>query len=185
MSQEDQKRWNKKYQNSPIPNTPIKLVTSFASQATKGYALDVACGMGRHSRYLASLGFEVDALDISSVAIASLQNIPHVHPIEVDFDSYRLTKNYYDLIISTFFLNRELFPQMIEALKIDGILIYETFVYHPDNDTAPSNRSFLLEEGELMEAFDGLCEIVYYEEYWTKDMKGNKSMKASMVARKR
>ncbi|MEA3418829.1 MAG: methyltransferase domain-containing protein [Campylobacterota bacterium] len=185
MAQADKERWDEKYQNDPIPDQPIKLVTDFAKLAHGKQALDVACGMGRHSKYLASLGFDVDALDISSVAIETLQNIPNIHPKEVDFDTYTFPKNSYDLIICTFFLKRELFPQITEALKEGGILIYETFLYHPDNENAPSNRSFLLEEGELKATFIDMFELLYINEYWDEDMKGAKTMKVSMVGRKK
>jgi 2-polyprenyl-3-methyl-5-hydroxy-6-metoxy-1,4-benzoquinol methylase len=184
MAQADREKWNKKYQNNPIPDTPIPLITKYANLASGKQALDIACGMGRHSKYLASLGFEVDALDVSSLAITSLQNMPHIHAKEVDFDTYRLEENQYDLIVCTFFLKRELFLQMIAALKPDGILIYETFVYHPDNEQVPSERSFLLEEGELEAAFKAELKIIESREYWHETMKGFKMKKASLVAKK-
>jgi len=184
MSQQDRKKWNKKYQNNPIPDTPIALITDYASQANRGKALDIACGMGRHSKYLASIGFEVDALDISSVAIESLRDIPNINPKEVDFDSYILEKDRYDLIICTFFLKRELFPQIVDGLKEGGVFIYETFVYHPDNQQAPSQRSYLLEAGELEETFRGKLDTIYLSEYWSDTMMGKKMKKASFVGRK-
>jgi len=184
---EDKQKWNKKYQNNPISDKPIKLITDFAKLATGTKALDVACGMGRHSKYLASQGFEVDALDISSLAIDALQGIPNINPIEVDFDTYTLSKNAYDLIVCTFFLKRELFPQMIDALNEDGILIYETFVYHPDNQQVPSQRSYLLEEGELENTFSNALDLIESREYWdeTMEMEGIKMRKASIVGKKK
>ncbi len=184
MAQVDREKWNKKYQNNPIPDTPIELVTKYAKLSTGSKALDVACGMGRHSKYLVSLGFEVDALDVSSLAIESLQGIKNINPKEVDFDTHTLPKNSYDLIICTFFLKRELFSQMIDALNENGILIYETFVYHPDNEQVPSERSFLLEEGELESMFKDDLELIESREYWHETMKGFKMKKASLVARK-
>ncbi len=185
MAHEDKLRWDKKYQNCSVRDTPIPLVTQNIALAKGTKALDIACGMGRHSKLLASVGFEVDALDISSVAIASLQNIPHIHAKEVDFDTYALSQNSYDLIVCTYFLKRSLFPQIINALKEEGIFIYETFLYHPDNERAPSERAFLLEKGELESAFHGPCELLHICEYWDTDISGTKTMKASMVARKK
>ncbi len=185
MAQEDKKRWNEKYQNNPVPYRPVALITEYAKLATGRQALDIACGMGRNSKYLASLGFEVDALDISSVAIDALSGIPHIHPKEVDFDHYELPKNYYDLIICTYFLKRELFEQITEALVEGGVFLFETFLYHPDNQKAPSNRLFLLDEGELESTFDQQYQILHLREYWDKDGEGNKIMKAAMVAKKK
>ncbi len=185
MSADDKQKWDKKYQDAPVLGTPVKLVVDFAKLSVGIKALDVACGRGRHSKYLASIGFDIDALDISSVAIESLQNIPHIHPKEVDFDTYTFPKVKYDLIVCTYFLKREIFPKITDALKEDGIFIYETFLYHPDNENSPSNRDFLLDRGELRITFEQEYEILHLNEYWDEDIKGAKTMKVSMVAKKR
>ena len=184
MSKKDAIKWNKRYENNPIPNIPIDLIINYSKDAQKGKALDIACGMGRHSKYLASLGFEVDAFDISSLAIESLQDIPNIYPKVVDFDSYRLEENHYELIICTFFLKRELFSQIVQALKSNGLFIYETFVYHPDNQQTPSNQSYLLRSGELQDIFRDKLEFVYMDEYWAETMKGHKMKKVSFVGKK-
>jgi len=184
VSKKDREKWNKRYQNNPIPDRPIELITNYTNQAKIGRALDIACGMGRHSKYLASVGFEVDALDISSVAIEEISNIPNIYPKEVDFDSYELPKDRYELIICTFFLKRELFLPIVDALKEDGVFIYETFVYHPNNQQRPSERSYLLESGELEEVFRDKLDFIYLDEYWSETMKGHKMKKVSLVGRK-
>ena len=185
MAQADKEKWDKKYQNNPAPDTPVKLITDFSKLATGTKALDIACGMGRNSQYLASQGFDVDALDISSVAIDSLQGIPNIHPKEVDLDTYVFPKDHYDLIVCTFFLKREIFPKVTEALKEGGLFIYETFLHHPDNENAPANRRFLLEEGELELTFDHEYDIMHLSEYWDEDLQGAKTMKAAMIAKKK
>ncbi len=185
MALKDKQKWDEKYKNNPAPDKPVKRITDFAKLATGTKALDLACGMGRHSKYLASVGFDVDALDISSVAIETLQGIPNIHPQEVDFDTYTFPKDHYDLIVCTYFLKRELFPKITEALNQGGIFIYETFLYHPDNENAPSNRTFLLEEGELEVTFDHEYDIMHLSEYWDEDLQGAKTMKAAMIAKKK
>jgi 2-polyprenyl-3-methyl-5-hydroxy-6-metoxy-1,4-benzoquinol methylase len=184
MAQEDKQRWDKKHSKNMMPQEPIKLIKEYAHLTTGKNALDIACGNGRHSRYLVSLGFKVDALDISSVAIAQLQGIENINAKEVDFDTYTLDKQKYDLITVTYFLERRLFSQMIEALKPNGILIMETFIHHEKNERIPSNPAFRLNEGELKDYFAEKLEIIYLEEWWDKDYQGFKTMKASMVARK-
>lgn len=185
MALEDKTRWDEKYQNNKIPDTPIQLITEYAKLADGTQALDIACGMGRHSKYLASLGFEVDALDISGVALAQLKGEAHIHPKEVDLDTYTLPKAQYDLIVCTYFLERRLFPQMIEALKPGGILLFETFLDHPKNERAPSNPAFMLQKGELESCFGNSCELLHLQAFWDEDYLGYRTMKASMAARKK
>lgn len=185
MALEDKEKWDERHQQKMIPDTPVQLVTDFARLAPGKKALDIACGRGRNSRYLASKGFEVDALDISSVAIDSLQGIKGIHPQEVDLDTYNLPKEKYDLIVCTYYLERRLFPQIIDVLKEGGVLIYETFVYHPENETSPSKRRFLLNEGELEAAFDEKLDLLHIREAWTENIEGEKVMKGSLVGKKK
>lgn len=185
MALTDKERWNEKYQNNQIPDEPIKLIKEYATLDMGKQALDVACGMGRHSKYLASLGFEVDALDVSSVAIEQLQNIPNIDAKEVDFDTYTLPKESYDIIVCTYFLERRLFPQMIEALKPNGLILLETFLHDENNERIPSNPAFLLKEGELKASFGEKCELLHLVKFSAIDYRGFKTMKTSMVARKK
>lgn len=185
MAIEDKERWNEKYQDNKIPNEPVKLIRDYAHLAIGKQALDIACGMGRHSKYLVSLGFEVDALDISSVAIEQLQSIPHINAREVDFDTYTLEKGKYDLIVCTYFLERKLFPQMFDALKPNGIILMETFLHDEGNERVPSNPAFRLNEGELEATFDEQYELLHIPEFWDVDYLGFKTMKTSMVAKKK
>ena len=184
MAQKDKDRWDEKHQQDTMPHEPIKFITEYAHLAQGNQALDIACGNGRHSKYLSSIGFEVDALDISSVAIKQLKSTAHIYAMEVDFDSYTLKKNSYNLIVSTYFLERKLFPQMIEALKPNGIILMETFVAHPDNGRKATNPTFRLKEGELKAYFEKHCELIVMKEWWDIDYQGFNSLKATMVAKK-
>jgi len=163
----------------------VEVVESYAKLAKGKEALDIACGMGRNSKFLASQGFHVDALDISPIALKSLEDYENINTFEVDFDTYQLKENAYDLIVCTYFLNRSLFSQIEKALKEDGIFIFETFMHSSENSKAPSNRSFLLEEGELEITFDDRYELLHIREFMDEGLCGDKSMKASMVAKKK
>lgn len=188
MALTDKERWNTKYLDKKITqnfNTATKLVKNHARLATGIQALDIACGIGRHSKYLASLGFMVDALDISSVAIAQLQNLDNIHAIEVDFDTYKLEKKKYDLIVCTYFLERKLFPQILSALKVGGIILFETFLEDNNNKKKVSNPTFLLKKKELETYFTKECELICIKEFWDVDYQGHKMMKTSMVAKKK
>jgi len=186
MSISDKIKWNKKYKSNPkMPNNIINIVKEYAPLANKKEALDIACGMGRHSRYLASIGFRVEALDISAIALNSLSKIENITTKEVDFDNYQLQKDRYDLIVCINFLKRELFPQIYQALKDNGIFIFESFIYHPHNTKAPSNRSFLLEQGELEYKVAKDYEVLYLKEFWEIGINKDKLFKGSFVGRKK
>jgi SAM-dependent methyltransferase len=186
MAVEDKERWDKKYKNNhPIPSKIAEVVEKYSLLAKGKKALDIACGTGRNAKFLASKGFQVDALDISPIALESLKGIKNIQIKEVDFDNYRLEEDAYDLIVCTYYLNRSLFPQIEKALKEDGLFIFETFMHHPKNTKVPSNRSFLLEDGELETTFDDQYELLYLQEFMDDIACGDKAMKSSMVARKK
>jgi len=185
MAQEDKQRWDEKHAQDTMPHEPIKFIREYAHLANGTQALDIACGNGRHSKYLVSLGYKVDALDISSVAIEQLQDKENINALEVDFDNYALEKDKYDLIVCTYFLERKLFPQMLEALKSDGIILMETFVQHTNNGRKSTNPTFRLKEVELEAYFSKSCELIHMKEWWDKDYQGFDTLKVSMAAKKK
>ncbi|MFG2723516.1 class I SAM-dependent methyltransferase [Streptomyces sp. NPDC048416] len=69
--------WNGFYadRSKPVPffvAKPDETLVSYLDQGliTPGRALDLGCGAGRNALHLAALGFEVDAVDVSPVAVA-------------------------------------------------------------------------------------------------------------------
>lgn len=189
MSVEDKERWDYKYKNGSVPQNVIEVVQKYAYEAKdknslNSKALDIACGMGRNAKFLVNKGFEVDALDISEVAIASLEGMKNINAKLVDFDTYELKENAYDLIVCTYFLERKLFPHIELALKENGVFIFETFVHDEENTKVPSNKDFLLDKGELVVTFSKAYDIIYLKKFMDIGVCGDKSMKESMVARK-
>ncbi len=131
-------------------------VKKFATK-NKGRALDIACGLGQNSLYLAELGMRVDALDISDIAIKRLPSHPMIHPICMDIEDFEIESSAYEVIVCIDFLKRSLFEDMKNGLKKDGILIFRTFLKE-----AKINPMFTIAQNELLEAFWDL-KIVYYE----------------------
>ena len=181
---EDKERWNIRYKEKPFRDYVEPIVQKYVGLANVGYALDIACGQGRNTHFLAEKGFEVDALDLSDYALSQVKEDPKIHKIEVDLDEYDLEKNKYDLVININYLNRRFFHQIKEALKQDGLLIFETFIIaHGDFDN-PQNPEYLLRTNELLHAFIGL-DIIYYEERYDINLRNEKTKVASLVAKKR
>jgi len=180
----DKERWNKRFKEKPFRDYVEPVVKKYIKKAKKGYALDIACGQGRNTHFLAKNGFEVDAVDFSDYALSQIKNNENIHKIEVDLDEYNLEKNKYDLVININYLNRRFFHQIKEALKPDGIVIFETFIIaHGDFDN-PKNPEYLLRTNELLHAFIGM-EIIYYEEKFDINLRGEETRVASLVAKKR
>ena len=183
---EDKQRWNKKYLVAPMPKETSEILISYISLAKKGRALDIACGMGRNTHYLADHGFTVDAVDLSDYALSQVREADNIHKIDADLDTYVFNENTYDLILKVNYLDRKMFIPIIKALKKEGVFIYETFVKTPSGDGYhnPTNPDFHLDLDELPKAFSDLY-IISYEEKDAINLRGEKVRIASFVAKKR
>lgn len=183
MNQQDRERWNNKYlQGFESDKNPSKLLIEFIHLSKKGKALDIAAGLGRNSLFLAENGFIVDAVDISDVAIEKLKTLhKNINPIHADLKTFRPSENSYDLIINFNFLERSLFPYIKDALKKDGVLIFETFL---EGSPAKTNKDFLLRKNELLHSFLSL-EILFYQEKQVITCKEEIAYKAQLVAIKK
>ena len=176
MSQQDQIKWDKKYtENEKLLGfrEASPLLKQFLPLTRGKKALDIACGTGRNTLYLAEKGFEVDALDISAVALQELTqqmdkitDLSFIHTQLVDLDSYTPPSSTYDVIIQSNFLDRRLIPLLASALTIGGVLVIETYMLDPDNEKRGANASYLLKAGELPSYFDAHYNILFYDEFW-------------------
>ncbi len=181
--QNDKIRWNKKYDTLPMPTHVSKVLKHYVSHATPGDALDIACGQGRNTVFLAEQGFHVDAVDISEVALSYLEDVDRVRTVCADLDTYEFTKTY-DLIVNINYLDRALIPKIKSALKPEGMVIFETFVEAEGRGFhQPSNADYLLHVNELLEMFREF-EILCYEEKIDKNLRGENVKIASLVAKK-
>ena len=156
-------KWNERYRKDPKRKPPAAIVRRFGAEAPGGRALDIACGTGGNAVFLAERGFDVDAVDISDVALQSLADAhPTVHPFQADLDVYAPPAEQYDLILNIRFLSRRLFPYIREALRPGGMLIFETYVEAPWSQNV-SCRDYLLRDNELLHSFLSMY-ILYYAE---------------------
>jgi len=180
---EDKERWNKRHVEKPMRKNVEPILEKYISEAKVGDALDIACGIGRNTHFIAEKGFIVDAVDLSDYALSQIKDMATINKIEADLDSYNLAFNKYDLIVNINYLNRRFFPQIKEALKSGGLIIFDTFIIAHGDFDQPSNPEYLLRKNELLHAFIGL-DIIYYEEKDEINLRGEKIRVASLVARK-
>lgn len=184
MMTKDKQRWNEKHQTKPMPQDVAPILVKYLDKAKVGTALDLACGTGRNTHYLADKGFLVDAIDFSDYALSQIKNISTITIIETDIDTYNIQPDSYDLIVNINFLDRRLFPQMKDGLKQGGVVIFETFIVaHGEVYHQPTNIDYVLRKNELLHAFIGL-DIIYYEEREELNLRGERVKVASLVARK-
>lgn len=128
--------------------------------------LDLACGHGRHARYVAGLGHRVEAVDRDAEAIMGLNGVARVRARSIDVEAgpWPYGAAEFDGIIVVNFLHRPLFPRMVESLAEGGVLIYETFAKGNERYGRPSNPDFLLQPGELLLLVQGKLRVVAFEE---------------------
>jgi tellurite methyltransferase len=180
---EDKERWNKRHVEKPMRESIEPIVEKYINLANVGKALDLACGIGRNTHYIAEKGFLVDAVDISDYALGEVKDLATINKIETDLDTYNLEPNKYDLIVNINYLSRRLLPQIKESLKSGGVVIFETFIVAHGDFVQPSNPEYLLRKNELLHSFIGL-DTIYYEEKDDINLRGEKTRVASLVARK-
>lgn len=113
--------------------------------------LDVACGSGRHVRWLAGQGHRVTGVDRDAAALQALHGLPGVVAVEADLEGapWPLPGQRFDAVVVTHYLWRPLWPALIDSLAEGGLLVYETFADGQQHLGKPSRAEFLLQPGEL------------------------------------
>ncbi len=170
----DKAKWDERYNREGyfLGPTPSRFLTEhigFIKTLCPGRtALDIACGEGRNSVFLAHHGFKVTGLDISEAGIDKACKWMESEGLRIDFrvadlERYEFTGTY-DLIINFNFLLRDLIPKEVQALNPGGVLVFDTILDAPTLQGV-HNREFLLQPGELkalFERFDG--KLLHYQE---------------------
>ncbi|MBL0225506.1 MAG: class I SAM-dependent methyltransferase [Geobacteraceae bacterium] len=176
----DRVKWNQRFASqdtylgerpSPMLSREIERILQLSPGRR---ALDIACGEGRNSVFLAQQGFQVTALDISEVALS--KGIKRAADAEVmvdfrrvDLDEYHFAEQF-DLIINFNFLLRGLIPEAFQALSPGGLLIIDT-IMESKQLLASHNPAYLLRRGELQKICQDLDgEVLFSEESLEGDM---------------
>jgi SAM-dependent methyltransferase len=131
-----------------------------------GEVLDLACGSGRHARYLAARGYAVVAVDRDDAALAPLASVPgvQVHAADLEAAPWPFPPERFDGVVVTNYLHRPLFGDLVAALRVGGVLLYETFMRGNERFGRPSNPDFLLRPGELLGVLGERLTVVAFEQ---------------------
>jgi tellurite methyltransferase len=185
MQSNEKDAWNRKHSEGshrslePAPFL-CEAFREFLATRPPGLALDVAGGAGRHALWLAQRGWRVKLVDISEAGVGLAQEnaaklfsqpgIPaSTEPLftaeVIDLNSNPdLGDEQYDLVMVFLYLQRELFPALIRALRPNGFLFYQTYTTaHDERGGGPTNPKYLLQPGELLHAFSSM-RVLHYEE---------------------
>ena len=168
MSSDRIEQWNQRYRaGEQCFVAPSPLVVQFVQSLVPGDAIDLAAGPGRHSLYLAEQGWRVTAVDGSAVAIDLLlerarerklsinTRVADLEAGELDFPS-----SAFDLVLSCYYLQRDLILRMKTALRPGGLLIMIVHLAEADQPQGTPTRAC---PGELPAFFAG-WRILHYRE---------------------
>jgi SAM-dependent methyltransferase len=198
MSEADRLKWDERYRTGAYTDRkhPTALLAEWVPQLPRGHALDVACGAGRNSLYLAANGWRVDAVDISPVGLerarqnAAAQGVA-VRWIQADLEDDSgtvLPAGPYDLIVLARYVNSALYAVLAERLASGGVLLCEQHVVSSEGVIGPKNPAYRLQHNELLHAFVGKAEpghrVLYYREGIVTDPDGRNAALAQLILRR-
>lgn len=131
--------------------------------------LDVACGSGRHLRWLHAQGFCTTGVDRDAIAIASLSALADsgAHLVQADIENgpWPFAGQVFDAVLVTNYLWRARLPDIVGAVAPGGVLIYETFAQGHESIGRPARADFLLAPGELLQVCAGAgLRVVAFED---------------------
>ncbi len=199
MSQEDQDKWNARYREGAYATRthPSALLAEWLPKLkfreAHPRAIDVGCGNGRNAIYLARGGWQVDAVDVSEVALdrltetASAESLP-ITCIQADLEDVAhrpaelFTADRYDLAVMARYTNLPLIDTLRGALRAGGYLIVEEHLVTEADVVGPRSPQFSVAPGALRDAAAGL-DIIAYREGIVTDPDGRSAALAQLVAR--
>ncbi|MCI3953703.1 MAG: putative SAM-dependent methyltransferase [Burkholderiales bacterium] len=134
--------------------TPSAWVCRWAEHIPSGgRVLDLACGNGRHARWLAARGHRVEAVDRDAALAAELDTVPVVTTrcADLESDPWPYAEQTFAGIVVVNYLHRPLFPHLLAAIAPGGV------------------PNFLLRHGELLEVVRGSLRVLGYEDICVSD----------------
>lgn len=124
--------------------------------------LDLACGAGRDSVYLAQKGWQMTSVDSSEHALSRVNGsavranlkVSCIHlDIEKNIDELLDLGQTFDLVVVVRYLHRPLLSVLAALLNDNGHMVYQTFMQGCEKFGSPKNPRFLLQENELAATF--------------------------------
>jgi tellurite methyltransferase len=171
LSEDERRRWDEKYSSEEYLHgrRASALLEEHASFLPKsGRALDIAAGEGQNSVFLAQLGLEVEAIDISTVGLRKAQKLAETHGVSIkvrlwDVKRSSIPEGPFDVILCIHYLQRDLAPRIWESLAPEGVLLMELATLENLKLHKKPPRDQLLERNELLTWFPEIFVVTYRE----------------------
>ncbi|MCR9277914.1 MAG: class I SAM-dependent methyltransferase [Pseudomonadaceae bacterium] len=187
MSIQDRERWNARYAEGAYANRdhPSAYLLEHVDLLPRGDALDLACGAGRNSRFLAEQGWQVTAVDISDEGLARVATGEFADRIttrQADLDQSYEPAKAYDVVLVLRYLNLNLIRAASGWLKPGGALLCEVLLAAPSPPAVgPESTRFRTQPGQLADAAGDL-EVVHSFEGEVVDPDGRFAHVARLLA---
>jgi len=148
--------------------TPSAWIKRFAPLvAPAGNVLDLACGGGRQGRLFLEQDHDVVFVDRDCSGVSDLSGHHRAQICEMDLEDGRnwtFEAGMFDAIVVTNYLYRPHLIDMLDSLRNNAVLLYETFAVGNERFGRPRNPDFLLRPGELLELVQGRLQVVAFEQ---------------------
>jgi SAM-dependent methyltransferase len=156
----------------PPPDVHLKMtvpspwVTRFAALIRPGgRVLDVACGGGRHARWLLERGFALTLVDRDTEYVADLADRAEIVTADLEDGSpWPFAGRAFDAVVVTNYLNRPRLPDIIANVGSGGVLICQTFMVGHERFARPRHPDHLLRSGEFLTAVGDGLQVVAFEQ---------------------
>ena len=188
MSQDDREKWDRRYREGSYKarTHPTELLVEWLPRLPRGRALDVACGAGRNSLYLAEAGYDIDAIDISSVALDRLRATAQTRDLQIsciesDLESKPLPDRTYDLIVMVRYTSPALISRLLPLLSDGGHFLCEEHLSTDRDVIGPTDPAFRMAPNELLRLAAEL-RVLFYCEAIVDDPDGRQVALAQLVA---
>ncbi len=168
------------------------LVESMKGIPPGGPALDVGAGMGRNAVHLATLGWDVTAIDLSAEGLAVLTADSakaglDVHTVKTSYADYDFGRERWDLVAMILSWAPVEEPAFLDRLKRSirpgGCVVFEHVLQRAENPFPPGVHA--LAPGALRALFNDFEIVTYRETDLAGDWGGPPTPHVQMVARKR
>lgn len=162
----------------------------YSGEFPAGPALDIGTGTGRNAVFLASSGYEVDAIDKARAGLqitrrnAVQKDVAHrINPIQADIGSFEFPTDRYAVVTISFYRAIDRFPDVKEALIDGGYLFVEHHLRSTDpTPSGPSGNRYRFAANELLHACLDLT-VLYYDETSTQRPGGRRGATTRILAR--